>query len=641
MKMEHVVFAEAAGTVSQLLPGCAPGTETGAGAGGNGSSFEGAAVLEGALLVAIRPSPDGDGDGDGALFAAAAEAKGGAEDLSVVRSDVAEVIERHALLTDARRPQAVERRATARHPSGPHRTARANVEDLVDDGSFVEYGSLVVAGQRRRRDMQDLIENTPADGMLAGVGTVNQRLFEADRLALPTPSAAGGGGLGGPSSPSSSSSHPADTRAMVLAYDYTVMAGTQGFFNHIKKDRMIELAHRWKIPVVLYAEGGGGRPGDTDGFWAAGLAIQTFSKWGQLSGLVPLVGITTGYCFAGNAVLLGSCDVIIATENSNIGIGGPAMIEGGGLGVFPATAIGPSSVHGPNGVIDVTVKDEAEATAVAKQYLSYFQGPKRSWGCADQRRLRDVIPLNRVRVYEVRDVLSTLFDAGSVLELRPSFGLGMLTALGRLEGRAVGVIGNDCKHLSGAIDSDGADKAARMMSLCDAFDLPIVFLCDCPGFMVGPESEKTASVRHMCRMLTTGGALTVPVVTVVTRKAYGLGAQAMAGGSLHQPCATVGWPTSEFGGMGLEGAVTLGFKKELEAEEAENGAAARAAMFDKMVASSYASGKGLNTAVQFEIDDVIDPADTRKWLARVFASVAPAGSDFRSRAHKKHAVDAW
>jgi acetyl-CoA carboxylase carboxyltransferase component len=355
----------------------------------------------------------------------------------------------------------------------------------------------------------------------------------------------------------------------------------------------------------------------------------------ELSGLVPLVGIANGYCFAGNAVLIGTCDVVIATRGSNIGVGGPAMIEGGGLGVFHPSEVGPMDVQVPNGVVDVLVDDEPEATAVAKRYLAFFQGTTPPGEIADQRRLRSAIPENRLRVYDVRHVIDLLADRGSVLELRHHFGHGIVTALARIEGRPLGVIANDPRHLAGAIDRDGADKASRFMQLCDAFDVPLLFLCDTPGIMVGPEAEKEATVRHAARMFVTSASLTVPFFTIVLRKGYGLGAQAMAGGSFRNPVFTVSWPTGEFGGMGLEGAVKLGFRKELEAE---TDPANRQALYEKMVARLYEVGKAVNYAPFFEIDDVIDPAASRDWILAGLASAPPPAP---RTGKKRPCIDTW
>jgi len=329
--------------------------------------------------------------------------------------------------------------------------------------------------------------------------------------------------------------------------------------------------------------------------------------------------------------------VVIATEDSSIGMGGPAMIEGGGLGVFEPGQVGPIDVQDANGVVDLRVPNDAAAVAVAKRYLSYFSRaePSRS-AVPDQSLLRDVIPENRKRVYAVRDVIEGLFDEGSALELRRGFGAGMVTALARVDGRPLGVIANDPSHLGGAIDAEGADKAARFMGLCDAFGLPLLFLADTPGFMVGPESERTATVRHFSRMFVTGANLSVPTGTVVLRKGYGLGAQAMAGGSFKAPLFCVGWPTSEFGAMGLEGAVRLGMRRELEAIEDP---AERERAYEAMVATAYERGRGISMASYFEIDDVIDPVDTRRWIATLFDEAAPRW--WETPGKRRPNVDTW
>ena len=573
MKMEHVIAAEVGGVVRQL------------------TVRQGDAVFEGHPLAFIDEAEVDRGE-------TTAQEK---IDLDRIRPDLAEIVERHALGLDAARPEAVARRRKT-----GQRTARENVDALCDPGSFVEYGPMVIAAQRQRRTLDDLVRRTPADGLIAGVGRVNGDRFD-DRAA----------------------------QCIVLSYDYTVLAGTQGFKNHYKKDRMFELAERWKLPVVFFAEGGGGRPGDTDWSSPSGLDVPAFYLWGKLSGMVPLVGITSGRCFAGNAVILGCCDVIIATEGSNIGMGGPAMIEGGGLGVFRPEDVGPMDVQVPNGVVDIPVADEAEAVRVAQQYLSYFQGPVADWECADQRLLRGIVPENRLRVYEVRDVIETLADTGSVLEIRKAFGVGMVTAFIRIEGRPLGVIANNPKHLGGAIDSDAADKATRFMQLCDAFDIPLLTLCDTPGNMVGPEDEKTALVRHCCRMFVTGASVSVPLCTIVLRKSYGLGAQGMAGGSMKTPCFAVAWPTGEFGGMGLEGAVKLGYRKELEAETDPH---KRKALYEQLVAKMYESGKALSTATYFEIDDVIDPAASRDWILAALRSAPPPAPRLGK---KRPCIDTW
>ncbi len=567
MKMEHEVLAEVDGIVRELAVAV------------------GEAVSEGQLLATLEPRALA---GPAAESAEEPEPEGERGDLRAVR-------ERHEIGLDPARGEAVARR----HEHG-RRTARENLAELVDPGTFVEYGPLLFAAQERRRTRQELIERTPADGLVGGVADVEGHA------------------------------------CVVMSYDYTVLAGTQGMRNHAKKDRLFELAERRRLPVVLFAEGGGGRPGDVDMPIVAGMDCRAFALFASLSGLVPLVGVAGGYCFAGNAALLGCCDVVIATEDSSIGMGGPAMIEGGGLGVHHPSEVGPIDVQYGNGVVDLRARDESEAVALARRYLSYFYGPAEPGPVSDPERLRTLVPEQRKRRYEIRTVVDELFDQGSVLELRRGWGPGMVTALARLQGRPLGVIANDASHLGGAIDAEAADKAARFLQLCDAFEIPVLLLCDTPGFMVGPAAERTATVRHFARMFLTGANVSVPVGTIVLRKGYGLGAQAMAAGGFKAPLFTVGWPTSEFGAMGLEGAVRLGMRRELEAIEDP---AERERLFAELVAGAYERGRGLNMAAYGEIDDVIDPADSRRWIATLFDERSP--SWWERPGKKRPNVDAW
>ncbi|WP_233244941.1 carboxyl transferase domain-containing protein, partial [Caulobacter sp. HMWF009] len=570
MKMEHLVVATAGGRV--LKRAATPGQT----------------VAEGQPLIFLEP-----------VEVEAAEAQDAAvEDLDAIRPDLAEVIARHRFTLDEARPDAVARRRKT-----GHRTARENIDNLVDPGSFLEYGALAIAAQKRRRTTEDLIANTPADGLITGIGTVNGGLFAPDRA-----------------------------RTAALSYDFTVLAGTQGAMNHRKTDRLMAIIADQKLPVVWFAEGGGGRPGDTDTTSVAGLDVPTFRSFAQLSGLVPKIAIVAGRCFAGNAAIAGLSEIIIATRDSNLGMGGPAMIEGGGLGVFKPEQIGPSAHQWANGVIDILAEDEAHATRLAKQALSYFQGALATWTAPDQRRLRSAIPENRLRVYDVRALIAGLVDEASFLELRGGFAAGMVTGLIRIEGRPMGLIANDPRHLGGAIDCDGAEKAARFLQLCDAFALPVLSLCDTPGFMVGPDSEDAAAVRRVSRQFIAGAKLRSPLFTVVTRKGYGLGAQAMAGGSFHSPAFIAAWPTGEFGGMGLEGAVKLGYRKELEAltDPAE-----QKALYDQLVARLYAAGKATSMAAALEIDAVIDPADTRRWVVGGLDAAAGMARPWAVR------VDSW
>lgn len=571
MKMEHAIVAECGGRVVDLR------------------LEAGALAAEHQVLIVLEQL-----EADGVAVAAAQQA-----DPDAIRDDLQRVLDRHAYLDDAARPDAVARRR-----SRGQRTARENVADLCDPDTFVEYGALALAAQASRRSQQDLIVNTPADGLITGIGHINGDLVGKERA-----------------------------RSAVMAYDATVMAGTQGKRNHIKTDRIVEVALRDELPLVLFGEGGGGRPGDVDFPSVSGLYQPSFAAFAELSGNVPVVGIVSGRCFAGNAAFVGCCDVIIADKSANIGMAGPAMIEGGGLGVFRPEEVGPASVQVANGVIDILVDNEAQAVQAAKHYLSMFQGRVAHWSAPQALALRHVVPENRLRVYDTRKAIDGIADVGSVLMLRAGFGAGIHTALARVEGQPVGIMANNPYHLGGAIDADAADKASRFMQLCDAHGLPIISLIDTPGFMVGPECEARAQVRHVSRMFLTAAKLRVALLAVTLRKGYGLGAMAMAGGGFRSASFTVSWPTGEFGPMGLEGAVRLGFKKELEAVP---DGPERKALFDRLVAQSYERGHAINTAAAVEIDAVIDPAQTRKWIAQGIAS-----ADLRGRRERRGFVDAW
>jgi acetyl-CoA carboxylase carboxyltransferase component len=578
MKMEHEVLSPHAGRVRECY------------------FAAGESVAAGDILLRVEP-----------LAPAAQEAHAMLTDQEVTpvlpsgaaRADLQRVIDRHAFTLDANRPGAVARRREL-----GLRTARENIADLCDDGSFLEYGALAVAAQSSRRSVDDLVRNTPADGMVTGIGAINGMLFGAEA-----------------------------SRAVVMSYDATVLAGTQGMRNHQKTDRMLGVALQGHLPVVLFAEGGGGRPGDVDMPVVAGLHVASFAAFARLNGRVPVLGIVAGRCFAGNAALLGCCDVVIATRDSNIGMGGPAMVEGGGLGVYRPEQIGPSDVQFGNGVIDLLVDDEAQAVQVARRYLAFFQGRVKEWLAPEPAALRHVVPENRLRVYDTRLAMAGLVDQGSLLELRSGFGPGIHIALARLEGRSIGLLANNPLHLGGAIDADAADKAARFMQLCNAHGLPLVSLIDTPGFMVGPDIEAQAQVRHVSRMFIAAAHLRVPFASIVLRKGYGLGAMAMAAGGFHAPLLTAAWPTGEFGGMGLEGYVRLGFRKELEAVPE---GPQREALFAQLVQTQYDKGSAINMAATLEIDAVIDPAHTRDWLVGALeaASRAPV-------APHVPAIDAW
>jgi len=573
MKMEHVIAAPYGGIIRKV------------------TMTVGDVVRQGFPIVFVQQT-----EVAGDIVTAAEE-----RDLDHIRGDLQESIDRHALTLDENRPDAVARRRKNRY-----RMPRENIARLVDAGSFNEYWPLTVARQHQRNSMDALRNNTPADGVVAGTCSINGDQFDESR-----------------------------SRAVVVHYDYTVLAGTQGHRNHYKQDRMFELAHRFRLPVVLFGEGGGGRPGEDYIGPRVAIDTPTFTTFSRLSGLVPLVAIVNGRTFAGNTALAACSDVIIATEGSTLGMGGPAMIEGGGLGIYTPEEVGPMSVQVPNGVVDILVNGEDEAVDAARKYLSYFQGPLASWDAHDQRRLRHVVPENRLRLYNMRDVLEIIADKGSVLEIRPRFGVGIVTALIRVEGRPMGVIANNPHHLAGAVDSPGADKGARFLQLCDAFDIPVLSLIDCPGIMVGPEVERTALVRHCTRLFNVGANITTPLFSVVVRKAYGLGAQAMLGAGSLVGFFSVAWPTAEFAGMNIEGAVKLGYRKELMAIEDPE---ARRKEFDRRTAVAYENAKAVNAVTGGGIDDVIDPADTRRWIVNSLKRLPPA----LPRSEKKYPyIDTW
>ncbi len=570
MKMEHVVVAPIDGRVARI------------------AAIKGEVLNKGQPLMFIAPE---------AVDAAQAD-EDQEIDLDHIRPDLAEALERWRITRDEARPDAVARRRKR-----GQRTARENIDDLIDPGTFLEYGAFALAAQRRRRSVEELKVMSPADGLVCGVGSVNGALFP-----------------------------PEQARCAALAYDFTVLAGTQGHMNHVKTDRVLEIVADQELPVVWFAEGGGGRPGDTDGGGASGLATPSFKAFAQLAGVVPKIAVVSGRCFAGNASFAGVSEILICTRGANLGMGGPAMIEGGGLGVFAPEDIGPMDIQTANGVVDILARDEADATRIAKQTLGYFQGRTTDWTAADQRALRRAIPENRLRVYDVRTVIETLVDAGSFLELRRAFAPGLITGFVRIEGRPMGLIANNPMHLGGAVDCDGADKGSRLFQLCDAFDLPVLSLIDTPGFMVGPDSEAAAAVRKTSRLFINAARLGTPMFSIVLRKAYGLGAQAMAGGSTLAPVFCAAWPTGEFGGMGLEGAVRLGYRRELEAL---SDPAEKQALFEKLLGNLYSVGKAINVAAMLEIDAVIDPADTRHWIAQGLKTCKTR------HAPKRRFVDAW
>jgi acetyl-CoA carboxylase carboxyltransferase component len=510
-----------------------------------------------------------------------------------------ELRRRRALTEDAARADQV----AGRHAEGG-RTARENIADLVDAGSFVEYGRLATAAQEKRLSAEELMQQTPADGIVGGIARINGAVA-GDRATCG-----------------------------VLSYDYLVMAGTQGIRGHHKSDRLLGLIEKLRLPTVFFTEGGGGRPSDTDFPVVSALDVRSFALWARLSGVAPRIAVVAGRCFAGNAILAGSSDLVVATEDATLGVAGPAMLAAAGLGDHDADQIGPAGVLAAKGVVDVVVADEAAAVAVTRTLVGYFQGSTPPGSAADQIPLRDALPARERAPYDIRPVVTTVSDEGSVTFLREEFAPEMATALGRVAGRPVGFLANQTLHMAGALTSDAADKAARFMQLCDAFGIPLVSLVDTPGIMAGPDAERTAVLRHASRVLVAGARLQVPLIGVVLRRGYGLGAQAMLGGSTHEPLLTVAWPSAHMGPMGLEGAVRLAQRKELAAitDDRERDERVR-----QLTAAYREHVSALNVARAFEIDDVIDPAETRGVIESVLA--AAAGRDGFTGSGR--VVDTW
>ncbi|MEY2909323.1 MAG: hypothetical protein RLZZ602_1846, partial [Pseudomonadota bacterium] len=334
-------------------------------------------------------------------------------------------LKRRELTEDAGRPDAI----TKRHERGG-RSARENLLDLLDGGEFIEYGRFAVAAQRSRRDIEELQRQTAGDAVLTAIGHINGELFPKEQTAT-----------------------------ALIINDYTVLAGTQGYFHHHKIDRMLAIAEKRQLPVVMYSEGGGGRPGDTDVLVSmGGLNLPTFQRWAALTGVIPRIAVSHGFCFAGNAALFGAADLRIATSSSHIGMAGPAMIEGGGLGTYAPSDIGPVEVHRRNGVVDIVVADEAAATRVVQQALGYCQGRLESFDYADQIPLRLALPGNRRMAYDPRKILTRILDHDSLLEIRPDYGRSVITGFGRVNGRPLAIMASDCRHLGGAINSESAIK---------------------------------------------------------------------------------------------------------------------------------------------------------------------------------------
>jgi acetyl-CoA carboxylase carboxyltransferase component len=486
------------------------------------------------------------------------------------------VAARNAAL-DGGRPEAVAKQ----HGRGSF-TARERIDQLLDPGSFVEYGLLAAPS--------DATLDGPADGIVTGLGRLGGR---------PT---------------------------VVVSYDYTVFGASQGTVSLTKIDRILELAHELGAPAVLFVEGGGARAQEIGMTYVRGANI--FVRLGQLSGHVPIVGVVAGPAFAGHANVLSLCDIVIATEAATMGLAGPPVVEGALGRRLTPQEIGPIQLHERTGVIDLLVPDEAAAIEAAKSYLSFF-GERQTSGHKEpqgRRAIGDIVPESARRAYDCREVVTAIVDGDSAFELRPKFAKNLVTMFARLGGRTVGVIANQPMIQAGAIDAPAANKMARFIELCDAFDLPLLFVVDTPGFMVGPESEETGLIRHSARVVTALSNARVPLLTVVVRKAYGLGYYVM-GSQPFKPLAFIAWPTAEFGAMGLEGAANILSRDDMK----DTVTGQRDSVSDKVQALRDAHTVEV-AARHFVVDDLLPPEDTRPLLLNVLGCLpAPAARHTRIR----------
>jgi acetyl-CoA carboxylase carboxyltransferase component len=397
----------------------------------------------------------------------------------------------------------------------------------------------------------------------------------------------------------------------IASYDYTVMAGSQGNINNVKIGRVLQIAEDHALPVVIFAEGAGHRVQEAS-LHSRGGGEATFPTLARLSGRVPTVCGVPGRAFAGHAILAGLCDFVVATRNAAIGMAGPPLVEAALGERLTPEQIGAAGIHAASGAAEAVVENEPDLIGLISAYLSYFEGRlEPGEAVVPATYLRDIVPADPRKPYDVREVISGLCDLGEILELRGGFARSLVTALGRVDGWPTGFIASQPLVLAGAIDAGASDKISRFAKLCDAFGLPIVFLVDSPGFLVGPAAETTALMRHSTRVIHTLTHVQVPFFTVTLRKSYGLAHFAMGGRPLGASMV-VAWPTAEYGAMGPEGAAkVLGVD-----DEREHSAALRR------------EGASLKLAELFAIDDVIDPAQTRgalsDWLAAVMPTTRPS-----------------
>ena len=480
-------------------------------------------------------------------------------------------------------------------------TARERIDLLFDAGTFVEFG-LLAHHQSQSPAMQGKF--TPGDGVVTGVGDIDGR------------------------------------KACVIAYDFTVMAGSMGMVTEIKATRMRELALRERIPLIWLVDSAGARIQEATGSMFARTG-DLFREQVIMSGVVPQVAAMVGPGAAGTAYIPGLADFVpMVKGTSNMALAGPHLVKAAVGEEVTAEDMGGSSVHNKvSGVADLEVPDDQSCIDAIRKYLSYFPASNTSElpitetdDPIDRRaeELYDIVPANPRQAYDIHKVISAITDDGDFFPMKPDFARNLVTGFARFAGRPVGIVGNQPKFLGGALDVNSADKAARFVWLCDAFNIPLLFLMDCPGFLVGSAVEKQGIIRHGAKMLFAVAEATVPKVTIVLRKGYGAGYYVM-NGRAYEPDYIAAWPTAEISVMGPEGAVNIIFRKQIEAmpEEERNDARNNmVAMIREQISPYVAAGWSF-------IDDLIDPADTRQVVVRAFEQ---SSTKTVERPWRKHGV---
>jgi acetyl-CoA carboxylase carboxyltransferase component len=470
-------------------------------------------------------------------------------------------------------------RIEAQHAAGKL-TARERIALLIDEGSFIELG---IHGRPHFSQRAMDGREAPADGVITGWGTVDGRL------------------------------------CAVAAYDFTVMAGSMGMTGELKVGRLRELALSKRMPLVWLLDSAGARVQEAIGSQFAGTG-HLFREQVHASGVIPQVAAVMGPCAAGTAYIPGLADFVpMVSGRGSMALAGPHLVRAAVGEEVSAEDLGGARVHcRRSGVGDLETADDAECIEVVRRYLAYFPShcdeapPVRA--CVDpvervEETLLDVLPASTRAAYDMYEIIRRIVDDGEYFDLKPRWARSIITCLARFGGRPAGIVANQPRHLGGILDNDSADKAARFINLCNAFGIPLVYLVDVPGFMVGTKVEAAGIIRHGAKMLFATANATVPKITVVVRKAYGAGYYVMCGRA-YEPDLIVAWPTAEISVMGAEGAVEILMRRQLA--EAEDPAAARAQMiagFRQTIDVYGAAGNGM-------IDDVIDPRETRAAICR-------------------------